>query len=331
MELLNLERQNHGMEPIAFKLASLNPRNPINRADAFEAKLLARMQANSLSQYQDVVTTHGQKWLYLAVPIERSGPGCMKCHGDPKDAPAELVARYGDKAGFYEEADSIRALISIRVPLQSVVRAADSMANALTWSTLGILSGIYLLIVFFTRRIDAQQRQILEQNAHFEQLSVTDSLTGVLNRLGLLQRCREVSNLADRFGHPLALLMIDLDHFKQINDSHGHPVGDAVLVRFTETVRAHMRVSDIFGRWGGEEFVVLAPHLSADEAMSLAEKLRQAIEQADFGPGIRVTASIGLAQYRAKESTAEMVERADRALYRAKAAGRNRCLSEAAD
>ncbi len=327
-DLLNSQREKHGLEPIYFKLASVNPRNPINLADELEASLLKRMNSQGLEEFEDVVELSGRKYLYLAVPIERSNPGCMKCHGDPADAPRELVAMYGDKAGFYENPNTIRALISIRAPLSGVFADADRMANLLTLVTLLVLSGIFGLIVFFTVRIDAQQRRILQHNSDLSELTVTDALTQTNNRLGLARRLDELVSRAARFRHPMSVLMMDLDHFKLINDRHGHPVGDQVLQRFVAVLGENVRASDIVGRWGGEEFMVLSPHLELKAALLLAEKLRLAVEQATFPDTIEVTVSVGVASLAAGESIDALIERADRALYRAKAQGRNRVVGE---
>ncbi len=328
-DLLNSEREKNGLEPIYFKLASENPRNPINRADASEIDLLRRMNANEIKDYEKVVELDGRKWLYLAVPIDRSSKGCMKCHGDPSDAPAELIAMYGDQAGFHEKPDAIRALISIRVSLANIIAAGDEMASTLSMVTFVVLSGIYLVFALLIRRLDRQEREIRVQNANLECLSMTDLLTGAYNRVGLQKRSSEVIKRASRFQHPVALLLLDLDHFKQVNDRHGHPVGDAVLKRFSETIQANLRGSDIFGRWGGEEFLVISPHLNLAEAVKMAEKLRHAIETAEFPQAIRLTTSIGVSEYRLGETDAEVLARVDRALYTAKSRGRNQVASEA--
>lgn len=321
---LDLQRASLGMEPIYFKLASMNPRNPVNLADDLETALIKRMNQEELKEYLDVIERNGRKYLYLAVPIERSNPGCMKCHGDPADAPAELVAMYGDQAGFFEDPKAIRAMISIRAPLDGVLADANHMANMLTWVTLLVLSGIYLLIAVFSTRLVGQKRRIEQQNMELAHLSITDALTGVLNRLGIQQRMQELSSAAQRFRHPLAVLLLDLDHFKAVNDRYGHPVGDEVLKQFAEILRTNIRASDVVGRWGGEEFLIISPHLALDNAVQLAEKLRQAIELARFGQDIRITASIGVAAFTVSDQVGELLERADQALYLAKAGGRNR-------
>ncbi len=328
-DLLNEQRVKHGLEPIYFKLASDNPRNPLNQADEEESRLLQRMNQQNLQEFQSVVEMQGQRWLYLAVPIERSNAGCMKCHGDPNDAPAELVAMYGDKAGFFEDPNAIRALISIRVPMRGIVAAGDQMAQAFTVGAFLVLSGLYGLIAFLVLRIDAQQRQILSQNQELDRLSITDALTGILNRLGTTRRLRELCSSAARFNHPVSVLLMDLDHFKLVNDRHGHPVGDAVLRRFADEITMNLRASDVQGRWGGEEFLVISPYLDLHAAVKLAEKLRLAVEAVQFDADIRLTASIGVAAYHPGENVFDLVERADRALYRAKEMGRNQVAGQA--
>ena len=325
--LLNMERKKFNLEPIYFKLASENPRNPINTADALEKDLLRRMNAIGLQEHEEVLHTNGRKFLYLAVPIERSNQSCMKCHGDPKDAPAELIAMYGDKAGFHEQANTIRALISIRVPLEGILAEARGVANTLGIVTFLVMAAIYLLITLFIARINTQQMRIEQQNTELSRLSVTDALTNINNRLGLTRRLAEATSLAKRHIQPLALLMLDLDHFKPVNDQYGHLVGDEVLKHFATIVRANLRSSDIFGRWGGEEFMVVCPLLNLAEANRLAEKLRLAIEQAAFPHDIRITTSLGVTTYQPGEDENHLVERADQALYAAKEQGRNRVVA----
>jgi diguanylate cyclase (GGDEF)-like protein/hemerythrin-like metal-binding protein len=124
--------------------------------------------------------------------------------------------------------------------------------------------------------------------------------------------------------------MFDLDHFKRVNDTYGHGAGDAVLAGTAQTVRMHLRASDALIRWGGEEFLVMAPATQLEGAMGLAEKLRAAVAAIDF-PGVgHVTMSLGVAEYAPGESLAEWIERTDQALYRAKAGGRNRTMPAAA-
>jgi diguanylate cyclase (GGDEF)-like protein len=170
----------------------------------------------------------------------------------------------------------------------------NKVADSLTLATFLVLTAIYALIAVFTVRIDTQQRRIVQQNMDLSRLSVTDALTGATNRLGLTGRMQELLSISQRFGQPLSFMMLDLDHFKRINDQHGHPAGDAVLKHFVDVVRQIIRASDILGRWGGEEFLLVSPHLDLSGAKVLAEKVRHAVETAHFEKDIHLTVSIGV-------------------------------------
>jgi len=159
-------------------------------------------------------------------------------------------------------------------------------------------------------------------------LAERDGLTGVLNRRALTARL--VNAVVDARAHarPLALLFLDIDHFKVINDRHGHLVGDACLIALAETLGGALKDGQTFGRYGGEEFLVILPGATRTEAMLAGESLRRQIESMEIEPEgipLRMTASIGIAQLLGHDDTVDhLVDRADQALYRAKAAGRNR-------
>jgi diguanylate cyclase (GGDEF)-like protein/PAS domain S-box-containing protein len=171
-----------------------------------------------------------------------------------------------------------------------------------------------------------QAEQLLREMAH------TDELTGIHNRRSFLDRGADELTSARRHGHAVSLLMIDLDHFKGINDRHGHAGGDAVLRSFVKTARTVMRQSDVFGRVGGEEFAALLPHTGLDGARAIAERLLQQTRQhpAAWGPATTVhySVSVGVAALGPAASAADelhaLMAAADEALYRAKTQGRNR-------
>ena len=148
------------------------------------------------------------------------------------------------------------------------------------------------------------------------------------NRRALLQVAGERVDAARRGVGPLSVLALDVDHFKRINDSFGHEVGDRVLRRVAETCRAALRRDDVIGRTGGEEFVVVMPGADARVALEVAERLRAAVERAEWGDvaaGLRVTVSVGAAEWAPGDDTfAATARRADDSLYRAKELGRNR-------
>lgn len=162
-------------------------------------------------------------------------------------------------------------------------------------------------------------------------LATIDSLTELPNRRGFDILAEQAMQEAQRDSSPLCAVMLDLDHFKQVNDRHGHLTGDDVLRRFADRLRAKLRHSDILCRWGGEEFILLLKNTDLHTAHALAEKPRQHCADQRYpvgGETLQVTVSLGLSQYQAGESLHTLLGRTDRALYRAKQAGRNRVCEE---
>ena len=174
-------------------------------------------------------------------------------------------------------------------------------------------------------------RLVRQRNRELAALSSTDGLTRLPNHTAWLEAVEREFARSKREGGSMAVLMLDLDHFKAVNDQHGHPAGDEVLRGVAEVVRESLRQHDIPGRYGGEEFGVLLPGSDAASAEAIAERIRRKIEWASFAGELKVTASIGCAAIHANDLfPASLGARADRALYEAKAAGRNRALRAAA-
>lgn len=160
--------------------------------------------------------------------------------------------------------------------------------------------------------------------AELEQLAVKDELTGLFNyRHFQAQLGAEVQRVA-RYERPLALIILDVDHFKEINDSLGHAVGDRVLAGLAQVLRQSVRTTDSVYRYGGEEFAILLPETHGAQAQGVAERARQAVEKSVLAQDRRVTVSAGMAEYRPPERGEELLRRADAALYAAKRGGRNR-------
>jgi diguanylate cyclase (GGDEF)-like protein len=176
------------------------------------------------------------------------------------------------------------------------------------------------------RFIGAVSSELEAANQEVTQLSITDSLTQSANRMRLDQILDQNLQLALRYGTPFSIILIDIDHFKQVNDTHGHIVGDEVLVKMAKVLAANTRSIDLVGRWGGEEFLVVAPSTGLDQAAQLAEKLRDAIDNADFPVVGHKTCSFGVAGYTPGSDLIKLIGRADTALYAAKHAGRNRVV-----
>lgn len=162
-----------------------------------------------------------------------------------------------------------------------------------------------------------------------EELASTDRLTGAWNRRHFETALEGEIHRALRFGHPLSLVMFDIDYFKQVNDTFGHQVGDQVLTEFAACIRSGLRKSDSLTRWGGEEFMVLMPNTPQAAARTAAERFRKMIAAQDFTTAGSLTASFGVAQFIEDETVEEFIGRVDAAVYRAKDAGRNRVESDA--
>lgn len=194
----------------------------------------------------------------------------------------------------------------------------------LTWSIRPILDQKGELAEILSVGHDISQRKELE--TELRKLATTDSLTGIANRRRFLSKAPKEVTRSQRYGRDLSVLMLDVDHFKTINDRYGHAVGDQVLCRLVEVCNDELREHDVIGRLGGEEFAILLPETVLETARAVAERLRENIEATTVdGQSFHFTVSFGVAQVKGSEETAEeVIRRADEALYRAKQKGRNR-------
>jgi diguanylate cyclase (GGDEF)-like protein len=173
-------------------------------------------------------------------------------------------------------------------------------------------------------KLSGSNIQMEALNAELETLSITDHLTQIFNRVHLDKLIPEQIEKSKRYKRPFSVIMIDIDHFKRVNDSFGHNVGDDAIVEFTQLIQANIRQIDIFGRWGGEEFLVICPEIQLTEAHNIAEKLRAMIEEHSFTQPQNMTASFGVTSYIEGDTVTSIFERVDRALYASKNNGRNR-------
>ncbi|UYN90679.1 MAG: GGDEF domain-containing protein [Anaerolineales bacterium] len=172
---------------------------------------------------------------------------------------------------------------------------------------------------------------VTEQQAELTQLATTDLLTGLHNRRMMSELAEREVARSLRHGLPLAILMCDLDHFKSINDAHGHAAGDAALAGFAELLKTTVRESEAICRWGGEEFLVLLPNTDLSGAAIVAERIRGAVERTALEVGGKsnyLTITIGAASLRPSEDFQQFLKRADDALYAGKHAGRNQVRLE---
>ncbi|WP_374567709.1 GGDEF domain-containing protein [Ideonella sp.] len=185
---------------------------------------------------------------------------------------------------------------------------------------------VFVLLAIARLRADFYRSEATVEVMH--QVASTDPLTGLLNRRAIADHLAANHALVRRGVHPMSVILIDVDHFKQINDRAGHAAGDEVLVTLSSLLGAQLRGSDRLARWGGEEFLLLVPATGLHAAHELAERIRQAAAAAPWRHGLAVTLSLGVAECRPDDSVDSLIGRADRALYAAKAAGRDRVCDE---
>lgn len=171
---------------------------------------------------------------------------------------------------------------------------------------------------------EAANRQLADAVRQLERLASTDFLTGAFNRREFERLAELEIERAQRYGNPLSQIVLDIDHFKVINDRFGHSAGDHVLVEVTRLLQKQLRQVDMLARWGGEEFVVLLPQCDVQQACAAAEKLRASLENLSLEPVGQIHGSFGVAEYRPGEPLDDWLRRADAALYKAKQGGRNR-------
>jgi diguanylate cyclase (GGDEF)-like protein/PAS domain S-box-containing protein len=229
---------------------------------------------------------------------------------------AERARLYAEiaRTGFWRGEDQRQRKDGARFPSStSITELRDGAGRAVAWSDVSR---------------DVSGRKRMEEE--LTRLATTDSLTGAANRRVFMDSGAEEAYRARRYNRPLSVLMLDLDHFKRVNDRFGHPTGDEVLVAVTQACRQELRASDLFARLGGEEFAVLMPETELRVARDVGARLLERVEAlevpAEGGP-VRVTVSVGVACLRpGDDGVEEVLKRADKALYAAKDAGRNRVV-----
>ncbi|HNP72276.1 MAG TPA: sensor domain-containing diguanylate cyclase [Kouleothrix sp.] len=243
---------------------------------------------------------------------------------------APLVS-YGSAVGaIYVENRSIRGRFH-EDSLMPLVLLANQVTVAL--ENTRMVERLEAQVTERTRALEDANALLRRQAAELHQQSILDSLTGLYNRRYFTAQLPQMLYAASRYGRPLTLALLDIDHFKQINDTFYHAGGDRVLVAIAELLRSHMRAADSLARIGGEEFAVILPETASDAAWQVVERLRVLVDTFSWdtiAPTLRVTISAGVAQAHDDDSIDTLLHRADIQLYEAKRAGRNRVASPAA-
>lgn len=289
-----------------FNITSLKPINPSNTADAFEKSALQAFETGVREKHHFEESEQGTVFRYMApLYVEES---CLKCH-----------AFQGYKKG------EVRGGISVSIPATNIMSQMSDNRIYLTVSAIGIVL-VIILIVYFISNFFIKDLRMAEQL--LLDMANKDFLTGLLNRREALRRIDTERARAVRFDKPLSLIMADIDHFKKINDTHGHLTGDLVLKSVSDLLMKTLRGYDIVCRYGGEEFMIATPETDKQRTRDLAERLRQLVADMviplDGQPGLQVTVSLGVTQFQPNERVEEWISRADQALYEAKNTGRNK-------
>jgi diguanylate cyclase (GGDEF)-like protein len=287
-----------------FHMTSLNPINPGNKPDPWEEEALRAFETGEEVKH-GVFQAEGDRdsyFRYMApLKVEQS---CLQCH-----------AKQGYKVG------DIRGGLTVTLPYKPFQVAQTASVQEIILTHLVFLAAVASTMLFFGRNLVSKEREL-------RLLSVTDTLTKVYNRRYFIQKIEEELERAKRAGSKFSLIMLDIDHFKSINDRYGHHAGDLVLKSMVDMIKNRIRKIDTLARWGGEEFVILLPETAANKAAVVAEELRQHLSQMDI-PGVdRVTVSFGVAGYCPGDTVDTLVNKADNMMYEAKAAGRNCVRSE---
>jgi len=223
--------------------------------------------------------------------------------------------------GYYIALDVLMWFIE---PLQPIPQTALHIVHLFNLSV--VFAMFSYLSSYYLRMVVSAQRKL-------RAMATTDSLTGLFNRRHMTYLAEKELARFQRSGHPVAFLLLDVDHFKSINDGFGHETGDRVLSRVADVIREQLRAQDLVGRWGGEEFLAILPDTDSAKAQASAERVRNAFLATDWkaiiGGETDVTVSIGVSELRTGEDLSNAVSRADAALYRGKTGGRNRVELEA--
>lgn len=234
----NKERVKEALHPIYFKLASSNPRNEINRATDKEEVLINRFNVEKIKEYKSVIEENGSKFLYYALPVQPNQTSCMRCHGNPQDAPKELVALYGDKAGFYEELNKTRAIISIKAPLSEELKDANRIFLLLSFATFIAFCTIYLVIAYFVSKLE-RINQTLAERVEDEVHKRVENERILIQQSKMAAMGEMIGAIAHQWKQPLnALSLLSQDvksayEFEELNDEY--------IDRFSEKANEQIR------------------------------------------------------------------------------------------
>lgn len=309
---------------IILRNVSDQVRNIKNTPTRYEREAITYFKQNPQKKILTRNLNHdGKNFFFYAAPIKIEAQ-CLLCHGKREDAPPYIRYRYD--SGYDYKLGDVRGILSIIMDKGSFQEDAQQQYKDRFIYSVVIAAAVVALIFLIVWRTKRTEKDLLEK---LKKMSFSDPLTSLYNRRKMIEYMTESHYILERYKEPYSLIMIDIDHFKLINDQYGHDIGDAVLKKISSVLQKNVRHTDHVARWGGEEFLILCPKTNWENAARLAEDLRQLIEASPVEMVERCTASFGVAQASENDSVEILIKRADEALYKAKASGRNRvCVSD---
>jgi len=314
-------------ENFYFKITSLNPINPSNTPDKFEKTALQDLNKNIDKKFYTNIENNKYN-LMGSLKVE---PSCLSCH-------TEQNYKIGDIIGG----------LRVSVPIDNYIEnieISNSKTNALYFITF-FTSIVFIIIITFTissiyarelnirklnktleKKVHKRTKELRDANKRLTEISTIDYLTNIPNRRCFFESGSKYFYLAKREESDLSIICIDIDHFKKINDTYGHNIGDEILKLIASTINTYVRKSDILARMGGEEFTILVNNMNEEKAFVFAEKIRTHIEKLTYENNdikIKVTISLGISQMKKDDNKLDsIILRADKALYTAKKLDRN--------
>jgi diguanylate cyclase (GGDEF)-like protein len=290
----------------SFHITSLKPINPQNRPDKFETAALNKFQTSNINEIFQLETSDNESVFRYIIPLHVK-ESCLQCH----------------EAQGYKVGD-IRGGISVSIPASDIIAQIKASKTYIVVFALIVLITITLVILLISNQLISELRRAEKR---LYEMATRDFLTGLHNRREGLRRFREEISKSRRNQQSLTLIILDIDHFKNVNDTYGHLAGDMVLQQLTAALIPTLRDYDIFCRYGGEEFLLILPNTSLRVGEEIAERLRRKVEEYKFiiddKTNITLTISLGVAQLTDNENENSLIYRVDEALYAAKDKGRN--------
>ena len=294
-----------------FRITSLRPLNPLNTPDEFERQGLLAFESGTKETHTKETIGDTIYFRYMAPLVITKE--CLGCH-------AEKNYREGD----------IRGGLSVKFDITKSQKEMKLNYTLLFFFSIAILISLFSTIYSLVRKLIGRLREALQI---IHRMATTDDLTQLFNRRHFFNRFNDEVQRSIRYKHSMGIVMMDIDHFKKVNDDHGHHTGDMVLQQISVLLTQESRKSDIVARYGGEEFIVLLPETDQDGACAMAEKFRKRISElvitVDSQTSISLTASFGVLDLdyellRAINHHEKLIQLADKVLYQAKSKGRNR-------